>query len=136
MGWFTTSREKGDSSPLRPLIAVVDDDVSVRESLPELLRELGFGATAFGSAEAFLAPEAGAGFGCLILDVSLPGMSGPDLQLKLGDLKRNIPIIFITGKPDPAVRAGVLAQGATACLIKPFSEDALRAALDSALGAH
>jgi len=127
---------KGQSVQHPPLIAVVDDDESVRESLPELLRELGFGAAAFGSAEAFLASEDGAGFRSLILDVSLPGMSGPDLQLELSHLKRNIPIIFITGKADQLVRARVLAQGAVECLLKPFSDHALRAALDAALGTH
>ena len=119
-----------------PLIAVVDDDESVRESLPELLRELGFAAAVFASAEAFLLSEAGATSSCLILDVSLPGMSGPELQRELSHLKRDIPIIFITGKADPNIRAAVLAQGAIECLLKPVSEDLLRAALDAALGRH
>ena len=119
-----------------PLIAVVDDDESVRESLPELLRELGFAAAVFASAETFLLSEAGATSSCLILDVSLPGMSGPELQRELSHLKRDIAIIFITGKADPNIRAAVLAQGAIECLLKPVSEDLLRAALDAALGRH
>jgi len=117
-----------------PVIALVDDDESVRESLPKLLRELGFEVVAFDSAEACL--EGCVAFRCLILDVSLPGMSGPDLQLELSRLKRDIPIIFITAKADPLVRATVLARGAIEYLLKPFSVDGLRAALDAALERH
>jgi FixJ family two-component response regulator len=116
------------------LIAVVDDDESVRESLPDLLRELGFAVNAFASAEAFLASEAPAAFCCLIVDISLPGMSGPDLQRELGRLKLRVPIVFITARADRGVRAALIAQGAVECLFKPFSEDELRAALDAALG--
>jgi FixJ family two-component response regulator len=118
----------------RSLIAVVDDDESVQESLPDLLRELGFAATAFASAEAFLASEAPAALRCLILDISLPGMSGVDLKRELGRLKRDIPIVFITAQGDRAIRAALIAQGAVDCLFKPFSEDELRAALEAALG--
>jgi len=119
----------------RSLIAVVDDDESVRESLPELLQELGFAASAFASAEAFLKSKDLAAFRCLILDISLPGMSGLDLQRELGRLKRAIPIVFITARADRrTLRVALMAQGAIECLFKPFSEEELRAALDAALG--
>jgi FixJ family two-component response regulator len=119
----------------RSLIAVVDDDESVRESLPELLKELGFAATAFASAEAFLTSKDLAAFRCLILDVSMPGMSGIDLQRELRRLKRDIPIVFITARADRrTLRTALIAQGAVECLFKPFGEEELRAALDAALG--
>jgi FixJ family two-component response regulator len=116
----------------RSLVSVVDDDESVRESLPDLLRELGFAARAFSSAEAFLASDSVAVTRCLILDVAMPGMSGPDLQRELTLRGEAIPIIFVTANEDEAGRR-VLEQGAAACLIKPFSDTVLRDALDVAL---
>lgn len=116
----------------RPLVAVVDDDDSVRESLPDLLREFGFAATAFASAEEFLAAHAGAA-GCLILDVAMPGMTGPELQRVLASQERDLPIIFITAHKDESVRQHLLAQGAAECLFKPFSEAELLEALNRAL---
>jgi CheY-like chemotaxis protein len=116
----------------RLLISVVDDDESVRESLPALLRELGFAAQAFPSAEAFLASEAVGETSCLILDIAMPGMSGPDLQQELRRRRREIPIIFITGQGDDTVRPRLLAHGAVECLFKPFSDTALLEALDAA----
>jgi len=125
----------GEPVQQRSLIAVVDDDESVRESLPDLLKELGFAATAFASAEAFLTSKDLADFRCLILDISLPGMSGLDLQRELRRLKRDIPIVFITARADRrTLRTALVAQGAVECLFKPFSEENLRAALDAALG--
>lgn len=118
-----------------PLISVVDDDESVRESLPDLLRELGFEAQAFSSAEEFLASASIARTRCLILDVTMLGMSGPDLQQELARRGQEIPIIFITAHADEAVRPGLLARGAVECLFKPFSEAALLDALNAALGA-
>ena len=118
-----------------PLISVVDDDESVRESLPDLLRELGFAAQAFASAEEFLASDCLAGTSCLILDVAMPGMSGPDLQQELARRRQAIPIIFITAHADEAARLRLLERGAVECLSKPFSEAALLAALDAALRA-
>jgi FixJ family two-component response regulator len=112
------------------LICVVDDDESSRESLPELLRALGFAAVAFASAGDFLASDALTDSRCLILDVSLPGMSGPRLQLELNRRGLKIPIIFITGHQDQSLRAHLLARGAVDCLFKPLSEHELRAALD------
>jgi FixJ family two-component response regulator len=117
----------------RSLVSVVDDDQSVRESLPDLLRQLGFVAQAFSSAEAFLASEVVSETSCLILDVAMPGMSGPDLQLELADQGQKIPIVFITAHGDMTVRPRLLARGAVECLFKPFSEAALIDALNAAL---
>jgi len=116
----------------RPLVSVVDDDESVRESLPDLLREFGFTVQAFASAEEFLASDISQ-TRCLILDVAMPGMSGPDLLRELKQRQQHIPIIFITAHGDQATRPRLLAQGAVECLLKPFSDTALRAALDAAL---
>ena len=115
------------------LVAVVDDDESVRESLPDLLRQVGFAAQAFSSAEAFLASEALSETRCLILDVAMPGMSGPDLQQELMRRRQKVPIVFITANGDRTVRARLIAQGAVECLFKPFSETALLDALNAAL---
>src|ERR1700730_7465267 len=117
------------------LVSVVDDDESVRESLPDLLRELGFAAEAFASAEEFLASDRVGQTRCLILDVTMPGMSGPDLQRELTARPQAIPIIFITAQGDRATRPRLLEQGAVECLLKPFSDTALREALDAALHA-
>ena len=115
-----------------PLVAVVDDDESVRESLPDLLRQFGFAALAFASAEAFLTSESVNETGCLLLDIVMPGMSGPELQQELTRRGHRIPIIFITGCGDRAVRP-LLSEGAVECLFKPFSEDELLAAVNTAL---
>jgi FixJ family two-component response regulator len=117
----------------RSLVSVVDDDESVRESLPDLLRQLGFVAQAFSSAEAFLASEVVSETHCLILDIAMPGMSGPDLQQELIRRRQQIPIVFITANGDRTIRPGLLALGAVECLFKPFSEAALLDALNAAL---
>jgi FixJ family two-component response regulator len=117
----------------RSLVSVVDDDESVRESLPDLLRQLGFAAQAFSSAEAFLASEAISETRCLILDITMPGMSGPDLQQELTRRRQEIPIVFITAHGDGTIRPRLLARGAVECLFKPFSETALLDALNAAL---
>ena len=117
----------------RSLVSVVDDDESVRESLPDLLRELGFSAEAFSSAEAFLASDFVSETSCLLLDVAMPGMSGPELQQELIGRQQEIPIVFITANGDKTVRPRLLAQGAVECLFKPFSEAALLDALNAAL---
>ena len=116
----------------RPLISVVDDDESVRESLPDLLREFGFSVQTFSSAEAFLESEYLRKTGCLILDIAMPGMSGPDLQNELKRRMIEIPIIFITGHGNEATRPRMIENGAVDCLLKPFSETALLEALNSA----
>ena len=117
----------------RFLVAVVDDDESVRESLPDLLRELGYDAETFASAEGFLAAGNFGGTGCLLLDIAMPGMSGPELQRELQRRGMAIPVVFITAHDDDTVRPRLLAQGAVDCLFKPFSETALHAALRAAL---
>jgi FixJ family two-component response regulator len=117
----------------RSLVSVVDDDESVRESLPDLLRQFGFAAQAFPSAEAFLASEVVSETSCLLLDIAMPGMSGPALQRELARRRQEIPIVFITGQGDEIVRPRLLAHGAVECLFKPFSETALLDALNAAL---
>jgi FixJ family two-component response regulator len=117
----------------RSLVSVVDDDESVRESLPDLLREFGFAVQAFSSAEEFLASNFVCETKCLILDVAMPGMSGPDLQRELTLRRKEIPIIFITAHGGETVRPQLLEQGAVECLFKPFSDTALREALNTAL---
>jgi FixJ family two-component response regulator len=116
----------------RSLVSVVDDNESVRESLPDLLRQFGFAAQAFSSAEAFLASEVVNETRCLILDVAMPGMSGPDLHQELIRRRQEIPIVFITAQHNETVRPRLLAGGAVECLFKPFSEAALLDALDAA----
>lgn len=115
------------------LVSVVDDDESMRESLPDLLREFGFAARAFSSAEEFLASDFIKQTRCLLLDISMPGMSGPDLQQELMRRRQEIPIVFITAQRDEAVRSRLIEQGAVECLFKPFSETALLKALNAAL---
>jgi FixJ family two-component response regulator len=114
-------------------VAVVDDDESVRESLPDLLKEFGFPSQTFSSAEAFLASGDVSQTRCLILDIALPGMSGPELQQSLKQSQAQIPIIFITAHGDAAVRRKLTAQGAVECLLKPFTDTALLDALNLAL---
>jgi len=97
------------SEPL--LISLVDDDESVRESVPDLLREFGFAARAFSSGEEFLASDYLASTSCLILDVAMPGMTGPDVQHEMGIREPKIPIIFITGQRDEALRPRLLNLG-------------------------
>ena len=116
-----------------PLVSVVDDDESVRESLPDLLRELGFAAQAFPSAEEFLVSDDVDRTKGLILDVAMPGMTGPDLQLELQRRGQKLPIIFITANEDDTIRPRLIAQGAVECLFKPFSDTDLLRALHAAL---
>ena len=119
---------------IRTLVSVVDDDESIRESLPDLLKELGYAVRAFSSAEDFLASDCVSQTQCLVLDVAMPGMSGPELQLELTHRQMKIPIIFITANRDEPTRLQLIERGATACLLKPFSEDELLGALNAAIG--
>ena len=116
----------------RLLVSIVDDDESVRESLPDLLSEFGYAAQAFSSAEEFLASDYVSQTRCLILDIAMPGISGPDLQRELTLRRRAIPIVFITAHGDESVRPRLLEQGAVECLFKPFSDTALLKALNTA----
>jgi FixJ family two-component response regulator len=118
---------------IRPLISIVDDDESVRESLPDLLREFGFSVQAFSSAEEFLASGWLGQTRCLVLDIAMQGMSGPDLQRELTLQQQEIPIVFITAHADEIDRPRLLELGAVECLFKPFSETALVEALNTAL---
>lgn len=118
----------------RPLVAVVDDDESVRESLPDLLKEFGFAARAFSSAEEFLASDSIGKTKCLVLDIALPGMSGPELQQELTRRRQKIPIVFITGHASEPEPLHLIQGGAVALLHKPFSDIALLKSLNKALG--
>ena len=118
---------------VRSLVSIVDDDESVRESLPDLLKELGLASQVFSSAEQFLASDGISQTQCLILDVAMPGMSGPELQEELNRRNAKIPIIFITGNRDESLRSRLVERGAVTCLIKPFSDAAMVEALNSAL---
>jgi FixJ family two-component response regulator len=115
------------------IIAVVDDDESVRESLPDLLESFGFRTRAFSSAADFLGFDDAHEVGCLVLDVAMPEMTGPELQQELIRQDRNLPIVFITAHSHDGIWPVLLRSGAVACLVKPFSEsaivDAVRAAL-------
>ena len=116
-----------------PLVSVVDDDESVRESLPDLLRTFGYASRAFSSAEEFLSSELVDQTDCLVLDVAMPGMSGPTLQRELSRWGRTVPVVFITAMADEKLRPQLLAAGAVDCLLKPFSETALLDAISAAL---
>jgi FixJ family two-component response regulator len=120
---------------IHQLVSIVDDDESVRESLPDLVREFGFNAKAFSSAEEFLMSDSIANTQCLILDVAMPGMTGPDLQRELLRRGLPIPVIYITAQREDTVRPRLIELGAVECLFKPFSDAALQEALVSALGA-
>jgi FixJ family two-component response regulator len=117
----------------RGLVSVVDDDQSLRESLPDLLRALGYAARTFSSADQFLASDCVDETRCLILDIAMPGMTGPALQQELAARGQMIPIVFITAQSDEAVRIRLLERGAVECLFKPFSDTALFDALNAAL---
>jgi FixJ family two-component response regulator len=126
-----------DEAPLTSkhrMVSVVDDNESVRESLPDLLQQAGYAVQAFSSAEAFIVSGAVDDTGCLILDVGLPGMSGPDLQRELRRRGKAIPIVFITAQGDKSLGPRLIAHGAVACLFKPFSDTALLEAVETALG--
>lgn len=115
------------------LVYVVDDDPSVRKGLTRLIRSAGLRVEAFASAEDFLRREPPAGYGCLVLDVQLPGLSGVKLQEALGGAERSIPIIFITGHGDIPMSVRAMKKGAVDFLAKPFDGQALLDAIAVAL---
>ena len=117
----------------RSLVSVVDDDESVRESLPDLLREFGFSSRTFSSAEEFLASDYIDQTRCLILDIAMPGMTGPDLQRELARRGQRMPIVFITAHRAESIRPQVFEEGVVDCLLKPFSDTDLLKALNAAL---
>jgi FixJ family two-component response regulator len=116
-----------------PMISIVDDDDSVRESVKSLLRSVGYRAEVFASAEEFLDSNHIATADCLILDVRMPGISGLDLQRRLVSCHWRVPIVFITAHDDDEARVRALQDGAVQFLFKPFSEEALLTAVQSAL---
>jgi FixJ family two-component response regulator len=125
--------ERGGNERL--LLCVVDDDESIRDSVPDLIKEFGFAVRAFSSAEEFLSSGSVDETSCLILDIAMPGMSGPELHRELQRRGEEVPVIFITGQKDQTIRARVLEQGAAGFLLKPFSDAALLAAIKAALQA-
>jgi FixJ family two-component response regulator len=131
--YFVMKSHKDMSGNEPPLLSVVDDDESMRASLPELIQEFGFAARAFSSAEEFLSSGSVGETSCLILDIAMPGMSGPELYQELKRRGEEIPVIFITGQKDELIRARVFEQGAAGFLHKPFSDAALLAAIKTAL---
>jgi FixJ family two-component response regulator len=116
------------------LVGIVDDDQSVRDSISSLLRSAGYKTAGFESAEAYLNSDNINEPKCLLLDVRMPGLSGIQLQSELNQKKIPIPVIFITAHPDEQVRAKALEQGAIAFLGKPFNDEVLLGAIDSAVG--
>ena len=132
---FVMKSLKDRSGNERPLLSVVDDDESIRESLPDLIKEFGFAARAFSSAEEFLSSGSADETSCLILDIAMPGMSGPELYQELKRRGEEIPVIFMTGQKDETILARVLEQDAAGLLLKPFSDAALLAAIKTALQA-
>jgi FixJ family two-component response regulator len=128
-----TSQPAEENVPEVPLIAVVDDDTAVREAVQSLLRSVGFRAVAFASAQDFLQSGRLPETACLIVDVRMPRMSGLALQQQLATADRPMPIIFITAHGDEEARARALRAGAVAFLDKPFSDEVLLRAVQSAL---
>jgi len=116
-----------------PLIAIVDDDASIRDALESLLRAVGWRAEGFTSAEAFLQSGLVHTTACLLLDVRLPGVSGLELQRQVRSSQARLPIIFMTAHGNDAMRAQALHAGAVAFFAKPFNDTALLEAIHTAL---
>jgi FixJ family two-component response regulator len=119
--------------PAPALVSVIDDDLSVRESLPDLLRTFGYASRAFSSPEEFLASGVVDQTDCLILDVAMPSMTGPALHEELVRGGKTIPIVFITAHGGEDLRSRLLDTAVVDCLLKPFSEAALLDAVELAL---
>jgi FixJ family two-component response regulator len=121
--------------PKVPVISIVDDDASVREATRGLVRSLGYSAAAFASAEEFLESDRVDDTSCLITDVQMPGLSGIELQSRLAETGRRMPIIFVTAYPEERMRARALEGGACGFLSKPFRDECLIGCLNKALDA-
>jgi FixJ family two-component response regulator len=125
-----------------PLVGIIDDNESVRDSISSLMRSAGYETAVFASPDAFLSSDyLGSGEGMiLLLDIQMPGLNGLELQRRLSDLKCPIPVIFVTAHGDEGIRARALKQGAFAFFAKPFSDqavlDAIRSALESSNNRH
>jgi FixJ family two-component response regulator len=117
----------------KAIVFVVDDDVSMREALESLIRSAGFRVETFASAQDFLARRRADGPACLVLDVRLPGLSGLDLQKRIVEANREIPIVFITGHGDVPTSVRAMKAGAVEFLIKPFSDRDLLDAIQQAI---
>ena len=132
---FAASRKPGLSPMIdaRPTIYVVDDDISMRESLEALLEFAGWEVLTFDSATAFLAWDVPAAPSCLVLDVSLPDLNGLDLQAQIADERAYMPIIFITGHGDVPMTVRAMKAGAAEFLIKPFEDVVLLHAIERAI---
>ena len=135
MGACAVGRESGSSnmSHAVPIVFVVDDDVSVRESLELLIRCEGWQPETFASAQEFLARPRVLAPSCMILDVSLPGLNGLELQKRIGVDRIEMPIVFITGHGDVPMTVQAMKAGAIEFLTKPFSDDVLLNAIRDAL---
>jgi FixJ family two-component response regulator len=119
-------------TPVVTLIGVVDDEQSIRDAINSLVRSAGYQCAVFPSAEDFLAsgpPETD----CLLLDIRMPGLNGFELHRRLRELNRLVPVIFVTGHADDEMRRRALSEGALALLTKPFNDDVLLAAIQSAI---
>nr|WP_256461718.1 response regulator [Acuticoccus sp. I52.16.1] len=117
-----------------PLVAIVDDDPSMRDALEDLVGSLGYRALKFGSADDYLASPDRSGVRCMILDVQMPGMNGLDLQTHLVEARTAPPIIFVTSYGDDTVRRRAIRGGALCVLEKPVQETAIIGCLEAALG--
>jgi len=117
-----------------PIVFVVDDDISVRESLELLIRSEGWEPETFGSAQEFLARPRALVPSCIVLDVSLPGLNGLELQKRVAVERTDMPIIFITGYGDVPMTVQAMKAGAVEFLTKPFSDDVLLSAIRNAIG--
>ena len=124
---------KGNSMTKKPLIAIVDDDESMRETMKDLLDSAGFSAVTFTSAESFLKSKRARTVPCLITDMRMPGMTGLELHQRLVAAGRSIPTILITAYPDDVVRAQAAKAGILCYLPKPFASEVLLECVDSAL---
>jgi FixJ family two-component response regulator len=131
-----TKRDPGDRrTDERPLVAVVDDDASVRQSTCRLIRSFGHRAEAFGSGDEFLSSGVPAQTACLVLDVRMPGMDGLEVQRRLAESGPRVPIVFITGRASELEEQRARAAGAIAFLRKPVARANLQQAIENALRA-
>ena len=128
-----SSKATSLATPAGAIVFVVDDDISVRESLELLIQSLGWRPVLFASAQEFLAQPRIVTPSCLVLDVSLPGLSGLELQERIADDRGELPIVFITGNGDIPMSVQAMKAGAVEFLTKPLSDDVLLRAIQSAL---
>jgi FixJ family two-component response regulator len=130
------SRQGNTALSKHPLIAIVDDDASVRATTDSLVRSLGYSVHTFATAEEFLLSGRLDDLSCVIADVQMPGMSGVELHAQLLTQGYRVPFIFVTAFPDERIRAQAFRAGAISYLAKPFDGDSLIQALEAALTKH